>query len=89
MANWTMKVNDRTYESPMISVGLWSAVATVLGDKATDFDALAPYRGPDQAAAWYAVLAADSSDDKAVQKHLQDAMAMPLVRLISMINVET
>jgi len=88
MANWNMKVNDKTYESAMIPVGLWSSVATILGDRATDFEALNPYRGPDQAAAWYAVLAADSSENKAVQSHLQDAMKMPLVQLIAMINVE-
>lgn len=89
MANWTMTVNTKKYESPTITVGLWSSVAALLGPRATDFGTLHPYLGPDQAAAWYAVLAADSSDNKAVQSHLEDAYKMPLSQLISMIEVET
>jgi hypothetical protein len=63
-------------------------VQTLLGDKATDFDALQPYKGPDQLAAWYAVLSADASDIKDVQFHLAQAYAMPLAVLIGTVTVE-
>lgn len=88
MANWTFTVNETTYESPTISVGLWSAVAQLLNGRAHNFGDLDPFIGPDQLAAWYAVLAADSSDNKNVQFHLEEAMAMPMVQLVSMVNVE-
>lgn len=83
-----MTVNDKTYHSAQISVGLWSTVSQVLDGRARNFDDLQPYIGPDQLAAWYAVLAADSSENKNVQHHLQEAYSMPMVKLVTMVNVE-
>lgn len=87
MANWSMTVNEKTYNSPEISVGLYSAVAQVLGRPVTSFDELLPYTGPDVMAAWYAVLFADSGDDKNVQAHLLRAMGMPIAQLITTITI--
>ena len=88
MANWTFTIDDKKFPSAAISVGLWSAVAQVLDGRARTFDDLQPYIGPDQLAAWYAVLKADSSDNKNVQQHLQEAYSMPMAKLILMVNVE-
>jgi hypothetical protein len=89
MANWTMTINDKAFRSAEVSVGLWSAVAQVMGpERVKTFDDLQPYVGPDQLAAWYAVLVADSSDDKDVMTHLKTAYAMPMVELVSMVTVE-
>ncbi len=88
MANWSMTINDKTYHSATISVGLWSAVQQLMGDRAVTFDSLQPYVGPDQMAAWYAVLLADSSENKDVQTHLRAAYAMPLADMVGLVNVE-
>lgn len=88
MANWSMTVNDTTYHSPEITVGLWASVAQLMGDRVKNFGDLDPFVGPDQLAAWYAVLAADSSDNKSVQFHLENAYAMPMVQLVQLVTLE-
>jgi hypothetical protein len=86
MASWKITLpSGTTYNQATISAGQYNAVAEVL--EGADWAHREPTVGPRQLIAWVAILKASESDDRDVMKHLVDVMGMPMVDVVSMLQV--
>jgi len=86
MASWKITLpSGKTENGATISAGQYMTVAELLDG--ADWAHIEPTVGPRQLIAWLAVLVASESDDKDVSAHLVRIMQMPMVDVMSMLQV--
>lgn len=77
--------SGETYNQATITAGQYNTVAEILDG--ADWNHLEPTVGPRQLIAWVAILKAVESDDKDVMTHLVEVMQMPMIDVVSMLQV--
>lgn len=86
MATWKITLpSGTTYNQATITAGQYNAVAEVLDG--ADWNHLEPTVGPRQLIAWIAILKASEAEDKDVMTNLVEVMNMPMVDVVSMLQI--